>query len=461
MLKVVSELLTSLMISGTEKQDRKMIERILNPRNIRRACKAVISNKGSAGVDGMTVKELPSHLQTHLNALATAICNGSYVPAAILGVEIPKSKGKKRLLGIPTVVDRLLQQAAHQVISLKFEPEFKEHSYGFRPARNAHQAVQQARKNIHDGHDYIVDIDLKSFFDEVDHGILLQLLYRKVTCHITLCLVRKWLKAPIQINGKLTRRTKGVPQGSPLSPLLSNIMLHELDKELEKRGHRYVRYADDFSIYTKSKKAARRVGNGIFLFLKNRLKLPINREKSGIRKPVQFSILGHKFVPTYKKGEKGRYQVVVINRKWTTLKEELKTVTRKTTPVTFDQRIAKLKEIQRGWINYFRMASMQTKLKELDSWLRNRLRYCIWEDWKKPERRRKNLIRLGVPYGQAYAWSRTRMGGWAVAQSPILGTTITLERLVRNGYESMLAWYEKVSPQLNEPLYTRTVRTVV
>jgi len=449
------------MISGTEKQNVKMIERILTPRNIRRACKAVISNKGSAGVDGMTVKELPAHLQTHLNALATAIWNGSYVPAAILGVEIPKSNGKKRLLGIPTVVDRLLQQAAHQVISLKFEPEFKEHSYGFRPARNAHQAVHQAQKNIHEGYDYIVDIDLKSFFDEVDHGILLQLLYRKVRCPITLRLVRKWLKAPIQINGKLTRRTQGVPQGSPLSPLLSNIMLHELDQELEKRGHRYVRYADDFSIYTKSKKAARRVGNGIFLFLKNRLKLPINREKSGIRRPVQFSILGHKFVPTYKKGEKGRYQVVVINRKWTTLKEALKTVTRKTTPVTFDQRVAKLKEIQRGWINYFRMASMQTKLKELDSWLRNRLRYCIWEDWKKPERRRKNLIRLGVPYGQAYAWSRTRMGGWAVAQSPILGTTITLERLVRKGYESMLTWYEKVSPQLNEPLYTRSVRTVV
>jgi len=461
MLKVVSELLTSLMISGTEKQEVKMIERILNRKNIRRACKEVVSNKGSAGVDGMSVKELPEHLKTHLTAIATAICNGSYRPSAILGVEIPKSNGKKRLLGIPTVVDRLLHQAAHQVISLKFEPEFKDHSYGFRPGRNAHQAVQQAQKNIHEGYDYIVDIDLKSFFDEVDHGILMQLLYRKVKCPITLRLLRKWLKAPIEIDGKLTKRTKGVPQGSPLSPLLSNIMLHELDKELERRGHRYVRYADDFSIYTKSKKAARRVGNSIFLFLRNRLKLPINCEKSGIRKPVQFALLSHKFVPTYKKGEKGKYQAVVIDRKWKTLKEDLKAVTRKTTPSTFDERIAKLKEIQRGWINYFRMASMQAKLKELDSWLRNRLRYCIWTDWKKPDRRRKNLIRLGIRNGKAYAWSRTRMGGWAVAQSPILGTTITLERLIRRGYESMLSYYEKVSPQLNEPLYTRPVRTVV
>jgi group II intron reverse transcriptase/maturase len=438
-----------------------MIEQILNPRNIRRACKEVVSNEGSAGVDGMSVKELPPYLKTHLNTIATAIRNGVYISQAILGVEISKDNGKKRLLGIPTVVDRLLQQAAHQVISLKFEPEFKEHSYGFRPGRNAHQAVQQAQKNIHEGYDHIVDIDLKSFFDEVDHSILMQLLYSKVTCPITLRLIRKWLKAPMQINGKLTRRTKGVPQGSPLSPLLSNIMLHELDKELERRGHRYVRYADDFSIYTKSKKAARRVGNSIFLFLKNRLKLPINGEKSGIRKPVQFTILGHKFVPTYKKGEKGRYQVVVRDKKWKSLKQELKAVTRKTTPTSLDERITKLKEIQRGWINYFRMASMQSKLKELDGWLRNRLRYCIWEDWKKSERRRKNLIRLGVPSGQAYAWSRTRMGGWAVAQSPILGTTITLERLARKGYESMLTWYEKVSPQLNEPLYARPACTVV
>jgi RNA-directed DNA polymerase len=438
-----------------------MIERIVSRKNIRRACKQVVSNKGSAGVDGMSVKELTPYLKTNHDAIVTSVCNGSYKPSPILGVEIPKDKGKTRLLGIPTVVDRLLQQAVHQQISLKFEPEFKEHSYGFRPGRNAHQAVHQALKNIHDGYDHIIDIDLKSFFDEVDHGILLQLLYSKVKCPVTLCLIRKWLTVPVQINGKLIKRTKGVPQGSPLSPLLSNIMLQELDKELEKRGHRYVRYADDFSIYTKSKKAARRVGNSIFLFLKNKLKLAINREKSGIRKPIQFKLLGYKFVPTYKKGDKGKYQLVVADKKWISLKQELKLITRKTAPLTFKERVAKLKEIQRGWINYFRMGSIHSKLKELDSWLRNRLRYCIWEDWKKPDRRKKNLIRLGISNGQAYAWSRTRMGGWAVAQSPILVTTITMERLIKQGYESMLAYYEKVSPQFNEPLYTRSVRTVV
>lgn len=438
-----------------------MIEQILKGKNIRTACKQVVSNKGSAGIDGMTVKELPYYFKSNRKELCEKIRSDKYFAQAILGVEIPKENGKKRLLGIPTVVDRLLQQAVHQIISPMFEVEFTEHSYGFRPDRNAHQAILQAQKYIHEGRNYIVDIDLKSFFDEVDHEILLRLLFIKVKCPVTLRLIRQWLRVPILINGKLVKRRKGVPQGSPLSPLLSNIMLHELDKELEKRGHRYVRYADDFSIYTKSKKAARRVGNSIYLFLKNKMKLSINREKSGIRKPVQFKILGHEFVPTYKKGETGKYQVVVSEKKWKSLKTELKRITQKTAALTFDQRIAQLKSVHRGWINYFRMASIQSKLKELDGWLRNRLRYCIWKDWKKPERKRKNLIRLGIHNGQAYAWSRTRMSGWAVAQSPILGTTITVERLIKRGYESMFSYYEKVSPDLNEPLYARSARTVV
>ena len=438
-----------------------MIKEVVNKRNLQRAYQQVLRNKGSAGVDGMSVTELSEHLKITREKIITEVCNGNYLPQPILGVEIPKSKDKTRLLGIPTVIDRMLQQAVHQVIMPKFEFEFKQHSYGFRPNRNAQQAVQQAQKNINEGYQHIVDIDLQNFFDEVDHCILLQLLYRKVKCPLTLRLIRKWLRAPIQKNGKLTKRRKGVPQGSPLSPLLSNIMLHELDKELEQQGHRYVRYADDFSIYTKSKTAARKIGNSIFLFLKNKLKLPINREKSGIRKPVQFEILGYKFVPTYIKGEKGKYQMVVSEKGWKRLKQSIKSITRKTTPTSFDERIVKLKEVQRGWLNYYRMASIQGKLRDLDSWVRNRLRYCIWKHWKKPERKRKNLIRLGVDQDHAYAWSRTRKGGWAVAQSPILVTTITLERLAKRGYESMLDYYTKVAPQLNEPLYARSACTVV
>lgn len=438
-----------------------MIEAILNRRNMMHAYRQVVSNRGAAGVDGMNVKELYQHLRNNREQLESDIRQGNYLPQAILGVEIPKANGKKRLLGIPTVTDRLLQQAVGQVLAVRFELEFEDQSYGFRPNRNAQQAVLKAQEYINSGFQNIVDIDLKSFFDEVDHCILLQLIYRKVKCPLTMRLIRKWLRAPILIGGKLGKRRKGVPQGSPLSPLLSNIMLHELDKELKRQNLRFVRYADDFSIYLKTKQAARKVGNDISRFLRNKLKLPINREKSGIRRPVNFKVLGHGFVPTYRKGEKGKYQLVASDKSWKNLKYKLKVTTRKTTPMSFDERILKLGEVSRGWLNYFRLASLQAKLKDIDGWVRNRLRYCIWHHWKKPERKRKNLIRLGISAEQAYQWSRSRMGGWAIAQSPILGTTITLERLRKRGYEAMLSYYEKVTPHLNEPPYTRPVRTVV
>jgi group II intron reverse transcriptase/maturase len=426
-----------------------------------RAYRQVASNKGSAGVDGISVKELYTYLNKNREQIASDIHRGKYLPQPILGVEIKKSNGKMRLLGIPTVIDRVLQQAVGQILAIKFEMEFEDYSYGFRPNRNAQKAVLKAQEYINQSYNHIVDIDLKSFFDEVDHCILLQLLFRKVKCPLTLRLIRKWLRAPILIKGKLTKRRKGVPQGSPLSPLLSNIMLNELDKELERKGLLYVRYADDFSIYTKTESKARKIGNDIYLFLKNKLKLPINLEKSGIRKPVNFTILGYSFVPTYVKGEKGKYQLVVSEKSWKTLKEKVKIITRKTSPMTFNERIQKLKKTYQGWLNYFRMASIYGKLKELDGWLRNRLRYYIWHNWKKPERKRKNLIILGVEQEMAYQWSRSRMGGWAIAQSPILGTTITLERLRKRGYEPLISYYEKVAPHLNEPLYTRPVRTVV
>jgi RNA-directed DNA polymerase len=424
-----------------------MIEDVINPRNMQQACIQVARNKGSAGVDGMSVNALKDFVRRNRVQIAGALKQGDYRPQPILGVAIPKSNGKTRLLGIPTVADRWLQQCVAQAITPMFEFEFKPHSYGFRPGKNAQHCVLQAQQYINAGYSHIVDIDLKSFFDEVDHCILLQLLYRKVKCRVTLRLIRQWLRAPIMIEGKLVKRRKGVPQGSPLSPLLSNIMLHELDRYLEKRGCKYVRYADDFSIYCKKKSEARMIGNDVFLFLKDKLKLPINREKSGIRRPVHFKLLGYEFVPTYEKGTKGKYQLVVSESGWKVLKEKIRTITRKTAPLSLAERTRQLKEIGRGWVNYFRLASLVGKLGTVDSWVRNRLRYCIWKDWKKPERKRKNLIRLGVDYHHAYAWSRTRKGGWAIAQSPILTTTITLERLAKRGYESLLDYYLKVRPE--------------
>jgi group II intron reverse transcriptase/maturase len=421
-----------------------MIEQILTRKNLLQAMCKVQKNHGSAGVDHMPVTKLSELRSIDKEVLTEKVRSGKYLPQPILGVEIPKGNGKTRLLGIPTVTDRLLQQAVLQVINARFEYEFSESSFGFRPNKNLQQAVLKAQGYINEGFQYIVDIDLKTFFDEVDHCYLLQLLYRKIKCRETLRLIRKWLRSPIQINGKLVKRRKGVPQGSPLSPLLSNIMLHELDRELERQGLRFIRYADDFSIYVKTKATARKVGNNIFKFLKTKLKLSINREKSGIRRPVHFTCLGFGFVPTYVKGERDKYQLVVSEKSWEKLKQKLKTITRKTTPMSFDERIEKLNEVQRGWVNAFRMASIHGKLKELDGWLRNRLRYCIWHHWKKPERKRKNLIRLGVDAEHAYAWSRSRMGGWAIAQSPILITTITVERLEKRGYVSLLEIYSKI-----------------
>lgn len=434
-----------------------MIKQLTSNKNLNKACLRVYRNKGAGGVDNVQVTELKSILKIHGKRYANQIERETYQVSAILGVEIPKSNGETRLLGIPTAVDRVYQQALHQVLQPIFEIDFQKHSYGFRPRRNAHQALQQSLANINSGYQDIVDIDLKSFFDEVEHYILLELIYKKVKCKATMKLLRSFLRAPIQINGKLQKRRKGVPQGSPLSPLLSNILLNELDKELERRGHRYIRYADDFSIYVKSNKSAKRVGNSIYQFLRDKLQLPINKEKSGVRRPVTFQVLGYGFVSTYKKGEKGRYQLIVKSSKWKEFKLKLKYLTKKTIPMSFDERITRINRLIKGWINYFKLASIQGKLKKLEEWLRNRLRYCIWHHWKKPDRKRKNLIRLGIEQGMAYAWSRTRMGGWAVAQSPILRTTITIKRLEKRGYVSLTKYYKSASIII-EPLSTRSVR---
>jgi group II intron reverse transcriptase/maturase len=359
-----------------------MIEKVVHPYNLQKALEHVIANKGSAGVDGISTKELRKVFAEKKDQLITEIKQGSYQIQPILGIEIPKGNGKTRLLGVPTTSERVLQQAVSQSIAPLFEPEFKPNSFGFRPNKNARQAVGQARDYIHSGLNHIVDIDLKNFFDEVDHCLVLNLVFQKVKCKTMMQLIRKWLRAPIKINGKLLKRRKGVPQGSPLSPLLSNILLHQLDKEMTRRGHKFVRYADDFSIYCKSHNQAKATRVVIEKFLKNKLKLTINKEKSGIRKPSHFTLLGFGFVPVYNKGSKNQYQLVVAEKAWINLKIRLKSITRKTTPAKLEERITKIKEIQRGWLNYFRGTNIMGKVRDIDGWLRNRLRYCIWHDWR-------------------------------------------------------------------------------
>ena len=363
-----------------------MIAKVIAARNLTNACKKVVHNQGSAGIDGMTTDKLKAFIDAHRSEVVSQLVSKSYIPQAIKGVEIPKSKGKTRLLGVPTVVDRWLQQAVSQQLAIHFELDFEAESYGFRPKKNLQQAVLKSQEYINDGFQDIVDIDLKSFFDEVQHYKLLQLIYHKVKCRTTLWLIRKWLRAPILKNGRLYKRRKGLPQGSPLSPLLSNILLDQLDKYLKGKGLKFIRYADDFSIYTESKGAAQEIGNQVYLFLKEKLDLPINREKSGIRRPSSFTVLGYKFTPIYKKGVKGKYQLVVSEQAWAAFKQKLKYATKKTLPLSLTERLQRLKLIYQGWLNNFRLGNIYTKLKKVDEWLRNRLRYCIWHDWRAKHR---------------------------------------------------------------------------
>ncbi len=421
-----------------------VLEKVLSKRNMHAAYKAVWRNQGSAGIDGMGLDKLMFHLTKHWDTTKTQILEGKYCPRPVLGISIDKENGGKRLLGIPTVVDRLIQQATHQVLNPMWDKEFSESSFGFRPKRDAGMAILQAQSYINKGYAHIVDIDLKSFFDMVNHDYLMNLIKRKVQDPQLLRLIWRFLRSPIGIDGKLHKRRQGVPQGGPLSPLLSNIVLDELDKELESRRLKFVRYADDFSIFTKSRRAAYRIKRSIGKFIREHLHLEINNAKSKVCRPHNYQYLSYAFVPSYKRGEKGIYQLVVAKPKLKKLKQELKRITRKTVPMSFGERILRINQKMRGWLNYFRHASLHGKLVELDPWLRCRLRYCIWHHWKKPNKKMRSLIRLGKSPGEAYAWSRTSLGGWRVACSPILGTTITIDRLKQRGYVPFLEYYLKL-----------------
>ena len=429
-----------------------LLDKVLHPLNLEKAQKRVIANKGGGGVDGMQVTELKEYMQEHQEEIVKSIRNGTYTPQPVKGVKIPKSSGGTRLLGIPTVIDRLLQQAVHQVLSSVYELEFSDYSYAFRPNKGAHKAIIQALSYVNSGYQDIIDLDLKSFFDIVNHDYLMSLLYRKIKDERLLRLIRKFLKTGMMLDGLVQKRESGTPQGSPLSPLLSNIILNELDKELTQRGLRFVRYADDCSIFLKSKQAASRVLKSVTKFIEQKLHLKVNTEKTSICRPISFHLLGYNFVSTYKRGEKGKYRLRVSPKAFARMKQRVKMITRKTRGISFSQRITELNRFMKSWLGYFRYAFMQEKLKALDVWIRRRLRYCIWKHWKKPDKRKRSYIRMGIPKGRAYSWSRSRMGGWAIAKSPIMITTVTNLRLKRRGYIEFNEYYQKYATQLNPPI---------
>jgi len=408
---------------------------------------SVLRNKGAAGVDGVKTEDLPRYLMHHWERIKTELLEGKYQPQLVRGVSIPKSNGGIRQLGIPTVMDRLVQQGIHQVLSPIWEKEFSTFSYGFRPKRSTHDALKQATKYINAGRHWIIDLDLKSFFDRVHHDKLMSLISDRVADKILLRLIRRYLQSGLLKSGKVQIRREGTPQGGPLSPLLSNILLNELDKELEKRGHKFVRYADDCSIFLTSRRAAERVLASITGFLNAKLHLEVNAEKTNICRPVHFVLLGHGFVSSYKKGDRGKYRLCIATKSWQRLKEKIKIITRKTSPIPFVERIERLNRLMYGWVNYFKHATGYQKLKYLDSWIRCRLRYCIWKQWKRPKRRLRAFRQLGVSESWARRFAYSRKGGWAIACSPIMGTTVTEVRLRQRGYIPFLEYFHKAKQQ--------------
>jgi RNA-directed DNA polymerase len=413
-----------------------LLEKILAPDNMNRAFKKVRSNKGSHGIDGMTVDELLPFLKENGDRIKQAIMEGTYSPKPVRRVEIPKPDGGTRLLGIPTVLDRVIQQAIAQVLSPIYEKEFSDNSYGFRPGRDAHQAIRKCKEYIDAGYKWTVDIDLAKYFDTVNHDKLMRILSRTIKDGRVLSLIRKYLQSGVMINGVVNDTEEGTPQGGNISPLLSNIMLNELDKELTKRGLKFCRYADDCNIYVKSRKAAERVMASITRFLEEELKLKVNKEKSAVGRPWRLKFLGFSFY--LKKGEAG---IRVHPKSVKKLKSKLKSITGRSNAMSINDRITKLKKTITGWVNYFGLADMGRLVEDLDEWLRRRIRMCYWKRWKKVKTRYQNLCKLGIDKDKAWEYANTRKGHWRIANSPILSRVLTNERLKKQGFPTITERY--------------------
>lgn len=415
-----------------------MLEEILDRRNIEKALVQVEANKGAAGIDGVQYTELRGHLSTQWQALRQRILEGNYKPSPVRKVEIPKPRGGKRMLGIPTVLDRMLQQAIAQWMSLHYEEGFSRRSYGFRPGLNAHQAVHQAVQYLNDGKSWVIELDLENFFDKVNHDRLMSTLSRKITDKRTLKLIRSYLTSGIMEGGVISSRNEGTPQGSPLSPILSNIVLDELDKELEERGHAFVRYADDISVYVSSEKSANRVMTGIVEYIERELRLKVNRGKTKVSKPESSTLLGFSFSL-----HEGKFIIRIAGSSIARIKQKLKAITLRSKSMSENERITKLNPIIRGWVNYFLIAKAKTWMQSLDGHVRNRLRMCKWKQWKSTKTRRANLLKLGLPPRDAYSHGASSAGYCRVARSFILCKALPNIYFSKQGYRGFYALYHQ------------------
>lgn len=397
-------------------------EQIWDRQNLLTAMKRVKRNAGAAGIDGMPVSELQPYLKEHWLEIRAELESGTYRPRPVRRVEIPKPDGGVRLLGIPTVVDRLLQQAIAQVLTPQFEPLFSPHSYGFRPRLSAHDAIKQAQEYTQAGYEWVVDIDLEKFFDRVNHDMLMARVARVVKDKRVLKLIRAYLNSGVMINGVVMETEEGTPQGGPLSPLLSNIMLDDLDKELEQRGHRFVRYADDCNIYVKTQRAGERAMESVKQFLEKKLKLKVNPKKSKVDRATRVKFLGFSF---YKR--KGEMLIRVASRSLERLSEKLRRLTKRTRSGELGVIIQEINVYTMGWIGYYRQANTPSVYEGLDSWIRRRLRQMIWKRWKRGTTRYRELIRLGVPKGRA-GLGAVGKSPWHMAASPVVNEALS------NGY---------------------------
>lgn len=383
-----------------------LMEAVVERENMRRAYARVVGNKGSAGIDKMPVDMLKSYVTEHWARIKEELLEGRYTPQPVLRVEIPKPTGGTRKLGVPTVVDRLIQQAVLQVLVPIFDPDFSEHSYGFRPGRSAHQAVLKAQQYVAEGKRWVVDIDIEKFFDRVNHDILMSRIARKVKDKRLLLLLRRYLQAGVMEDGLVSPTREGTPQGGPLSPLLSNILLDELDKELERRCHSFCRYADDCNIYVSSQRSGERVMASITQFLEKRLKLKVNKEKSAVGRPWQRSFLGYSM--TWERFARLKVAPSSVKR----LKGKLKDAFREGRGRNIQRFTEEINPLLRGWINYYSLCEVKIVFSDLDSWIRRRYRCIFWRQWKRPYARMKNLMKRGLSEERAAMSAFNERGPW-------------------------------------------------
>ncbi|WP_425801730.1 group II intron reverse transcriptase/maturase [Desulfitobacterium sp. Sab5] len=436
-----SERIAENNITNADLSKEGLHEQILDRDNMNSAYKRVKSNKGAHGIDGMEVDELLQYLKENGSQLRQSILDGKYRPNPVRRVEIPKEDGKKkRNLGIPTVVDRVVQQAISQVLTAIYERQFSDNSYGFRPGRSAHQAIRKCQENVDEGYKYVVDMDLEKYFDTVNQSKLVEVLSRTIRDGRVISLIHKYLRAGVIVRHKFEETEIGVPQGGPLSPILSNIMLTELDKELEKRGHRFVRYADDLLIFCRSRKSAERTLRNILPFIENKLFLKVNREKTVVDYVGKVKFLGFSFYRY-----KGKTRIRIHPKSVVKMRRKVKELTSRSNGMGNETRATKLRRYIMGWINYFKIADIKKLLSDTDEWMRRRIRMIYWKQWKRLRTRFKMLKSLGVHKQKAWEYANTRKGYWRISNSPILSKSLNNETIKGFGFLFFSEYYRQVT----------------